>query len=398
MNIAASGHLATATTGQDLHSHIDALAALDSMMPIQEKLRLVHESVRRVLPFVRRIAVALHDEASGTLRTFVASGGVDVPLARYEIAVTAAPSLQEMLQSGRPRVVNNLQIFAASEHAHALWVGARYRASYTVPVRGGDALVAVLFFNADEEGVFTPPVLASLDVYAHLCGALLREHLATLRTLAAVVRIVHELVHQRDPETGAHLERMSRYARLIARDLAERGVHALHDEWIEQVFLFAPLHDVGKIAIPDRVLQKPAGLSPEERALMQTHATRGKEILTSVIEHLRLGAFPAATVMLNIAALHHEKVDGTGYPQGLRADGIPLEARIVAVADIYDALTSARHYKPAWPAGQAADTLRQMSGHSLDPDCVEALLGHPDEVAAIAAQYRDPGETIEPAR
>lgn len=374
---------------EDLHYHIDALAALDAAMPIQEKFALVHESVARIHPFVRRIAVALHDETSRTLRTFVASGAAGEPLVRYEVAISAAPSLQEMLQSGRPRVVNNLALFSASDSAHARWVGARYRASYTVPVRGGDTLVAVLFFNADEEDVFTPPVLADLDVYAHLCGALLREHLAAQRTLAAVVRIVHELVHQRDPETGAHLERMSRYSRLIARDLAERGIHDLPDEWIEQVFMFAPLHDVGKIAIPDRVLQKAAGLSPEERAVMMTHAARGKEILTAVIENLRLGAFPAAAVMRNIAAFHHEKVDGTGYPEGLHGSGIPLEARIVAVADVFDALTSARYYKPAWPSGKAALTLRQMAGHSLDADCVEALLRHPDELAAIAGRFRD---------
>lgn len=387
--------MAHVTTREGLRSHVDALASLDSMLPVQEQLRLVHDAVRCIHPFVRRIAVALHDETSGTLRTFVASGEVDQPLARYEVPLAAAPSLQEMLRSGRPRVLNNLELFRASEHEHARWVGARYRASYTTPVRSADSLVALLFFNADAEDVFTPSVVASLDVYAHLMGALLREHLATLRTLAAVVRIVHELVHQRDPETGSHLERMSRYARLIARDLAERGIHVLPDEWIEQVFMFAPLHDVGKIAIPDRVLQKPAGLSPEERALMQTHAARGKEILTAVVEHLRLGAFHAATVMRNIAAFHHEKVDGTGYPEGLRGAGIPLEARIVAVADVYDALTSARHYKPAWSPARAADTLRKMSLQSLDPDCVEALLRHPDEVAAIAAEFRDPGQPTE---
>jgi HD-GYP domain-containing protein (c-di-GMP phosphodiesterase class II) len=93
--------------------------------------------------------------------------------------------------------------------------------------------------------------------------------------------------------------------------------------------------------------------------------------------------------MRNIAAFHHEKVDGTGYPEGLNGADIPLEARIVAVADIYDALTSARYYKPAWPPAKAEETLRQMSGQALDPDCVEALLRHPDQVAAIAAQFRD---------
>jgi HD-GYP domain-containing protein (c-di-GMP phosphodiesterase class II) len=387
--------MAQTTIREDLRSHSDTLAALDLMMPVQEKVRLVHQAVQRVHPFVRRIAVALHDEATGTLRTFVASGEVDQPLARYEVAISAAPSLQEMLQSGRPRVVNNLELFRASEHAHARWVAARYCASYTVPVRGGEALVAVLFFNAHEVGVFAPEVLASLDVYAHLCGALVREHLATLRTLAAVVRIIYELVHQRDPETGAHLERMSRYARLIARDLAERGIYSLDDESIEQIFLFAPLHDVGKIAIPDRVLLKPGGLSPEERAVMQTHAARGREILTAVTEHLHIDAFPAATVMRNIAGFHHEKIDGSGYPEGLNGAGIPLEARIVAVADVYDALTSARYYKPAWPPGQAAETLRQMAAQSLDPDCVEALLRHPEEVAAIAAEFRDAGEMTE---
>ena len=379
----------------DLYPHVDVLAALDSSQPAQDKLRLIHTAVKRVVPAIHRMAVALHDEQTHTLRTFVSSGDV-TPLARYETALANAPGLVEMLKVGRPRVVNNLDLFKSGMAQHTRWVGANYAASYTVAVRAGDALVAFLFFNADRADVFTEPVLQTLDVYAHLGGAVLREHLQTMRTLAAVVRIIHALVHERDPETGAHLDRMARYAQLIARDLADRGLYALEDEYIDQIFTFAPLHDVGKIAIPDRVLLKPAGLTDEERTLMKTHAARGKDILTQVIAHLRLQDFPAATVLRNIAAYHHEKMDGTGYPDGLPGAVIPLEARIVAVADVYDALTNARHYKPAWSPQDAAATLRRMAGNALDPQCVESLLAHPDAVAEIARSFTD-GRSTPPA-
>jgi HD-GYP domain-containing protein (c-di-GMP phosphodiesterase class II) len=213
-----------------------------------------------------------------------------------------------------------------------------------------------------------------------------------LRLLVGALRTAVAMVTERDPETGAHLERMARFARLIGHELARSGVHELDDEYVEHLFLFAPLHDVGKIGIPDRILLKQAPLSEQERDVMRTHSERGARLIDSILANFRLGALPFMDVLRNVAELHHEALDGTGYPRQLRGAEVPLEARIVAVADIFDALTSARPYKDAWSNDEAFEALRELARNQLDPDCVEALVRCRAEVEAIQARFREEAE------
>jgi HD-GYP domain-containing protein (c-di-GMP phosphodiesterase class II) len=372
------------------YPHQDRLGLLDGNQPLQEQLRVIHAAIHASFPFVTRVAVAIYDEHTGHLSTYLSAGTHAETLERYNAPLDDAPALSELLRQGRPRVVNDMEVFSAGTREHTRWTGARFQASYTMAAQAHGSLLGFVFFNASRKNAFTPEVLGALDVYGHLVAAVVNQYLMVVRTLSSVVRIIQEMVHQRDPETGAHLERMARYSRLIAQDLAARGSHRLNDEWIEHLFLFAPLHDVGKIAIPDRVLMKPGGLNPEERQLMETHAARGRDILGRAVHHLRLDNLPAAGVLTNIAGFHHEKVNGTGYPDGLVGSHIPLEARVVAVADVYDALTSVRPYKAAWPHEQAAATLRRMAGESLDVECVESLLRQEDKVAHIRREFADP--------
>ena len=181
----------------------------------------------------------------------------------------------------------------------------------------------------------------------------------------------------RDEETGLHLIRMSRYSRLIA------GALALEADEAETVELSAPLHDIGKIGIPDQILRKPGKLDGPELEVMRRHPVIGHEILKgSASKYVRMGAL--------IALGHHEKFDGTGYPNGLVGDHIPLCARIVAVADVYDALTSVRPYKAAWPSARAMDHVASQAGKHFDPSMVEAFLGSKDEVLKIQNEWRDP--------
>src|SRR6185503_6225087 len=181
----------------------------------------------------------------------------------------------------------------------------------------------------------------------------------------------------RDEETGYHLIRMSRYSRLIAHAI---GLDA--DE-VETVELAAPLHDIGKIGIPDQILLKPDRLDAAEWEVMRRHPVIGHEILKgSASKYVRMGAL--------IALGHHEKYDGSGYPNGLVGDHIPLSARIVAVADVYDALTSVRPYKPAWPSEQAFEHLGSQAGRHFDPRMLEAFLGLRKEVIQVQNEWRDP--------
>src|SRR5579859_147522 len=183
----------------------------------------------------------------------------------------------------------------------------------------------------------------------------------------------------RDEETGYHLIRMSRYSRHIANAL---GLE--HDE-AETIELAAPLHDIGKIGIPDQILLKPAKLDPTEWDVMRRHPVIGHEILKgSASKYVRMGAL--------IALGHHEKYDGSGYPNGLVGDHIPLCARIVAVADVYDALTSVRPYKAAWASTQAFDYVSSQAARHFDPRLVEAFVGMKKEVIQIQNKGRDPPE------
>jgi two-component system, response regulator RpfG len=181
----------------------------------------------------------------------------------------------------------------------------------------------------------------------------------------------------RDEETGNHLIRMARYSRLIAAALS------LDPDETQTIELAAPLHDIGKIGIPDQILLKPGRLDPAEWEVMRRHPVIGHEILKgSASKYVRMGAL--------IALGHHEKYDGSGYPNGLVGDHIALCARIVSVADVYDALTSVRPYKKAWSSEQAFEYVASQAGRHFDPRMVEAFAGMKKQVLQIQDEWRDP--------
>jgi HD-GYP domain-containing protein (c-di-GMP phosphodiesterase class II) len=163
----------------------------------------------------------------------------------------------------------------------------------------------------------------------------------------------------------------------------------MSDELVEFLFLFAPAHDVGKIAIPDTILLKKGRLLHEEFEVMKTHVTKGAEIVDGIVRDLGLGALPHIDVLRNVVLYHHEAIDGSGYPEGRSGAGIPVEARIVAVADVFDALTSQRPYKAAWTVDAALGYLNERAGTKFDAACVSILHTRLPEVERIRLRFRD---------
>jgi HD-GYP domain-containing protein (c-di-GMP phosphodiesterase class II) len=368
--------------------HQDILASLNDSASLKERMVHCHQVVRGPFPFIERIAVCLYDAKTTLLKTYVHSSGEDDPLSNYQAPLEEAPSLKRILEEGHPRVVNNLVTFEDGPHEHTQRVGrAGYAASYTLPMFYQGGLLGFIFFNSRRPDVFAESVLNQLDVYAHLISLMVVDELSTLRALTAALGTVSHITHERDPETGSHLDRMSRYARLIAKELAER--HRLDDTYIEHVFMFSPLHDLGKVGIPDRVLLKPGRLDPEERAIMNTHSSKGREMIDHMVANFGLGGLQHIDILRNIAEYHHEAVDGSGYPEGRRGEAIPLEARIVAVADVFDALTSRRPYKAAWSNDAAFSYLMRVAGGKLDRECVQALLDQREEVELIQQRFAE---------
>ncbi len=373
-----------------MFDHADALQALDTSQPLERKLAAIHEALYAQVDMIDRISVAAYDPPTDTLKTFLASSPGRSNLVRYEARLADTPSLAEILRVGRPRVVNDLDIFREGHHLHTRVIAEEgYRASYTVPTYLNAAFSGFIFFNSRAATAFPEQTLRVLDVYAHLISAVVAADVFAVRVLAAAVKTAHDLVSFRDPETGAHLQRMSRYARLIAQHLAASGAASLDDEAIERIFRFAPLHDLGKLALPDRILLKPGPLTGEERGEMQRHTLRGREMIDAIARNFGLEQLEGLDLLRHIAESHHETMDGRGYPRGLSDGAIPLEARIVAVADVFDALTSARPYKASWSNAEAFAWLRRFARAKLDADCVEALAFNAGKVAEIQAGFQD---------
>jgi HD-GYP domain-containing protein (c-di-GMP phosphodiesterase class II) len=375
-------------TPEERFDHADALGFLNSGAPLREKLVAAHHTVQQSLPFIARIALTLYDPETRVLKTYLHSSGDRDPMHHYQAIIDNAPSLVEILKRGNPRVINNMLTTQHGEREHTRRVGREgYAASYTLPMFNNGNFIGFLFFNSYQHDVFSEPVLSQLDVYGHVISLMVINELSNIRTLSAALKTTGHITHHRDPETGSHLDRMSRYSRLIANTLADK--YQLDDDYIEHIFMFSPLHDIGKIAIPDRILLKPDRLTEDEMQVMRTHPLRGKEMIGDLLANFGLENAGHVDMLRNIAVYHHEAVNGRGYPEGKAGANIPLEARIVAVADVFDALTSRRPYKDAWDNERAFEMLGKMTGQQLDRDCVEALLSQREAIATIQQQFRE---------
>lgn len=376
------------------------LATPGGATTVSSQLAAIHGELRCDQDGLDRIAVALHDAATGGLRTFVHSTRGRAPFSLYEVPLAQVPSLVELTETGTDRVIDDLEVFRDSASAHSrLLLSHGFRSSYTRPFFEHEQLAGFVFFDSTRPAYFRAQPPCRLAAFAELVALRISAALAPARMLRAAVDVAREVTRLRDEETAHHLERMARYARLIAREVAGREGH--DDEFVEYVHLFAPLHDVGKIGTPDAVLRKPGRLGDDEVAVMRRHVEQGLELVSTLSRSFGLRADRHIDLLRNIVAAHHECVDGSGYPAGLHGAEIPLEARIVAVADIFDALTSARPYKRAWSNDEAFAWLDEHAGHALDAECVHALATRRAEVEAIQRHFSeafpsgsfDPGET-----
>jgi response regulator RpfG family c-di-GMP phosphodiesterase len=340
---------------------------------------------------------------------WVSDGSVAVPLAESMTSRRFASGQDlpgHVWETGEPVWIEDLQEMAAPSSRSAAAASAGLRTLVAMPLRSGGETVGVVEFFGTIRWHRSRRVLAMAETtLARLADALERHHAQAavhearqalevrvrnrtgelrraLRELeAAQTETVYRLsraVEFRDVDTGGHIARISSIAGSIAR---RAGLDADQVKLIEQA---SPLHDVGKVAIPDHVLLKPGPLTPAERAIIQTHAQIGHELLDG-------SDSPVLKLAATIALSHHERYDGQGYPGHLERERIPIEGRIVAIADVFDALTSDRVYRPAMTVQRATEVLEDGRGTQFDPQLLDHFLEHLSEVT------RQPGDTGSPA-
>lgn len=205
----------------------------------------------------------------------------------------------------------------------------------------------------------------------------------------ALIMVLADIVESRDRNTGAHVRKTAAYTEIILNEMRKKGYYAeqLTDAYISDVVNSAPLHDVGKIQVPDAILNKPGRLDDDEFKIMKTHTTAGRDIISQAIELVPVSGY--LNEARNLAAYHHEKWDDSGYPHGIAGEEIPLSARVMAVADVFDALVSRRSYKKPFTFEAAMDIIKEGSGKHFDPLFVDAFVSAEEEVRRVEHEFSE---------
>jgi HD-GYP domain-containing protein (c-di-GMP phosphodiesterase class II) len=353
---------------------------------IGRRIVILHNDLMGMWPDLTRMAIAIYNPDSDELNTFVYSDHSDLKLKTYCAKLSEVPSLKSLADNHQQRVVDDLGEFADSDSVHSQWlIEAGFKSSFTTPLYGRDHLLGFLFFDSFKEQYFVGQRLKSFKVYSELLEAILLNELSSIYTLRGAINTTQFLTNQRHSETAGHIMRMAHYAHLIAKCLSM--TLGLKDDYIEFILQYAPLHDVGKIGIMDDLLLKPGKLNQQEFEDIKCHVTNGIKIINTIVREFDLGHFAHLDILYNIIGAHHEKMDGSGYPKGLKGDEIPLEGRIIAVADVLDALSNPRVYKNAWGFEESIRYLKKHSGTHFDPLCVNAVIENVGEFEKIFQKF-----------
>ena len=244
-----------------------------------------------------------------------------------------------------------------------------------IPLESVSKDVVILLLATKQENAYAQKHLELLENISAQLSHSLDKTIGMEGLVISTIEGLAKLAESRDPETGDHLTRMSLYSAIIAEQMSKESIYSeqIDSAYIRDVFRFAPMHDIGKVGIEDSILLKPGKLTVEEREEMQKHPEIGAAVLKRCESQMNDLGHSVFTIGIEIAESHHEKYDGSGYPNKLKGEGIPLSARIVAAADVFDALTSKRPYKDAWPVEKALAVMYDDSGKHFDPEVIKAL-------------------------
>ena len=339
----------------------------------------------------RRVSIMLPDNDRGVI-TIAKSKGIDPELAAsVEVPIGEAVA-GRVFQTGRLVVANN--------ERDTCYEGTTYDAKFftsvplvSAPMGTSSQVVGVLNVTNRFGGCpFRPQELKFIDLIANISGSAIHGLLSQQsrdQARDSIVVALARLAEHRDSDTGKHVDRVTQYCLILAQELRKRDkfTDSIDDHFMASLERAAPLHDIGKVAIPDHILLKPGRLTPQEMDIMRPHTVIGAETIRSVTE--RTPGVHFLEMAEQIAHHHHEWWDGSGYPGGLSGEAIPLCARIAAMADVYDALTTKRVYKDAFSHDRSVTIIIESSGTQFDPDVVDAFLQREGQFAALATELAD---------
>ena len=303
-------------------------------------------------------------------------------------------TLGKIIKTGQARIINDLENYVKerpNSSYNEILLKAGIKASITLPLMINERPIGFIFFSSHGKNVYTQDHIKFLKTLANSIALSLEKNKIMNDLVYSSILALAKLAESRDNETGDHLHRMKNYSRFVAEQLFKSGEYLgqIDLDFIENIERFSPLHDIGKVGIKDDVLLKSGKLTEEEFELMKMHTLLGTQVLQTAESNINKNGKSIFAMGIEIAENHHEKWDGSGYPHGRKGKEIPLSARIVAIGDVFDALTSKRPYKKAFSFEQAMKILIEGKGRHFDPKIIEKLEKSQEELYQLYQEIRD---------
>lgn len=373
------------------YSQLSKVAAKDQ--DITATLDDLFQLVRACYPRLSRLSIALTSENKAT-NYFVSDALCQEASNNYiEYNIRPESALKKMSELPSVRVINDLSTMNPTRQICRL-IDIGHQSSYTSPIYYRDKNLGFIFINATAIGFFNQKsIQADIAYLSQLIASLFTRLHENQKHFQTSLAIALNMGHARDPETKEHLIRMGRYSEILARAMSEKKPEITY-QFIHRIRVYAPFHDIGKYRIPDHVLFSTKRFSHEDRAIMNKHTLYGEAMIEDVVSISDNHSISQDEVQFlkNIIRHHHERYDGTGLPDNLCGTQIPLEARIVTLADVFDALLSKRAYKSEWAIDDVLEYIEDNIGIMFDPICVDALKQNLDTCMAVREQFSDKEE------
>lgn len=380
-----------------LRQMANVMGAIGKGTSFSDTLRYIFDAFKGYIPY-NYIGIATFAGYDGHLLTAFQgiSDGSFAGLPNRLLGQTAeleTTSLKAILDSGEPRVIGDLEEYAASrpmrEYTRII-LEEGIRSSITLPLEINGKALGFLFFSSREKNAYTEMHVSFLASIRNAIALSFEKDIFVDELVYSSTLALAKMAEARDEDTASHLDRMRRYSVLLAELLRVEDVYSsqVSPDFIHALDRFSPMHDIGKVGIRDSVLLKPGRLDEGEMAHMRTHARYGANVLREAENNMARSGRTLFKMGIRIAESHHEWWDGSGYPFGLHGEEIPLEARIVAVADVLDALTTRRPYKEPFPLEKSLEMIVSEAGTHFDPVIIKVFMIHEDRFGALYEEFR----------
>ncbi|WP_070965402.1 HD-GYP domain-containing protein [Vibrio sonorensis] len=352
---------------------------------LNEQMHSIQGRMQAHVADLDRVSFALYDSDADMLRTYADSTFLSLEKAHYEAPLDSLPTLKKCVESKQPRILSSLTHIPPSRHVSML-IESGFRSSAAIPCFRDSDFIGFVFLNSYRESAFDIEIIHDLKPYIDMVAFSVISECQIVWSISHYAEQVQKLAPCYHKESQAHKERVSAYTRIIANHVAY--LHGFDDETIEHLSMFAQFHDLGKTRLPVTLLCKESPLTTQEVVAMQSHIGHGLDIIDEALARLGHPQHPCIQLLSEIMAHHHEFMDGSGYPNHLRGEEIPIAARIVAVANVFDAMTTHKPYRQACDVPHALLEMEKMVNQGkLDRECVNALREAQSDVEALLIKY-----------